>query len=68
MDSVAELSVLMTGTLDGEVGIWDMKTGALISAKKNLHPGGAINGICHSWSQQSIITAGADKKIKVLFR
>jgi WD40 repeat protein len=66
MDPVAEFQTLMTGSLDGQISLWDMRSGEEIQILSNLHPGGAINSICHSSAAGLVITAGADRAIKVL--
>lgn len=44
--------------------IWDLRTSQKVTSKV-LHPGGAVNDISHSVSLGLLVSAGADKKIKV---
>ncbi|PRP78395.1 hypothetical protein PROFUN_14195 [Planoprotostelium fungivorum] len=65
LDVINEQNVAVTGSLEGDIHIWDLRTGQSVF-HTTMHPGGAVNGLEHSLSTQTLVTAGADRKIKVL--
>ncbi len=57
-------NIFFTGGIEGEFRAWDSRSGECIH-KSSHHNGGAVNSIQHSLTTETIVTAGADGKLKV---